>query len=129
MQSIDSRDVPEKHIASTFSVEKKAKEETSLKQVASRTSFMLVSCLAYFSNLKMEATCSSETSVDFQRTTRRYVPEDKALGMQSSWWNENWQRRPKYLEKIRPSASSSTINPKCSDLKLNTGARSVEAGG
>jgi hypothetical protein len=24
----------------------------------------------------MEATCSSETSVDFQRTTRRYIPED-----------------------------------------------------
>jgi hypothetical protein len=27
--------------------------------------FMLVSCLAYFSTLKMEATCSSETSADF----------------------------------------------------------------
>jgi hypothetical protein len=29
--------------------------------------------------LKMEATCSSETSVDTQRTTRRYIPEDDAL--------------------------------------------------
>jgi hypothetical protein len=29
--------------------------------------------------LKMEATCSSETSVDFQRTIRRYIPEDGAL--------------------------------------------------
>jgi hypothetical protein len=27
----------------------------------------------------MEATSSSETSVDFQRTTRRYIPEDGAL--------------------------------------------------
>jgi hypothetical protein len=27
----------------------------------------------------MEATCSSETSVDFQRTTRRYIPEDRTL--------------------------------------------------
>jgi hypothetical protein len=26
--------------------------------------FTLVSCLAYFSNTKMEATCSSDTSVD-----------------------------------------------------------------
>jgi hypothetical protein len=26
---------------------------------------------------KMEATCSSETSVDFQQTTRRYSPEDR----------------------------------------------------
>jgi hypothetical protein len=41
------------------------------------TCFMLVSCLAYSSTLKMEATCSSETSVDFQRTTVRCIPEDK----------------------------------------------------
>jgi hypothetical protein len=27
----------------------------------------------------MEATCSSEMFVDFQRTTRRYVPEDSTL--------------------------------------------------
>jgi hypothetical protein len=27
--------------------------------------FMLISCLVYSSTLKMEATCSSETSVDF----------------------------------------------------------------
>jgi hypothetical protein len=27
----------------------------------------------------MEAICSSETSVDFQRTTRRYIPEDSTL--------------------------------------------------
>jgi hypothetical protein len=39
------------------------------------TSFMLFSCLAYSSGLKIE-TCSSETSVaDFQWTTRRYIPE------------------------------------------------------
>jgi hypothetical protein len=37
--------------------------------------FTLVSCSAY-STLKMEAICSSETSVDFQRTKRRYIPED-----------------------------------------------------
>jgi hypothetical protein len=29
-----------------------------------------------FSTLKMEAICSSETSVDTQRTTLRYIPED-----------------------------------------------------
>jgi hypothetical protein len=27
----------------------------------------------------MEATCPSETSVDFQLTTRRYIPEDTTL--------------------------------------------------
>jgi hypothetical protein len=29
--------------------------------------------------LMMEATCSSERSADFQRTARRYVPENRAL--------------------------------------------------
>jgi hypothetical protein len=29
----------------------------------------------YSSTLKMEAIFSSETSVDFQRTTQRYIPE------------------------------------------------------
>jgi hypothetical protein len=39
----------------------------------------MVSCSAYSSTLKMEATCFSETSVDFQRTTRRYITEDRTL--------------------------------------------------
>jgi hypothetical protein len=39
--------------------------------------FMLVSRLPHFWTLKMEATCSSKSSVDFQRTTRRYIPEDR----------------------------------------------------
>jgi hypothetical protein len=43
---------------------------------------MLVSCLAYSSTLKMEATYTSETSVYFQRTTWRYIAEDRALLMQ-----------------------------------------------
>jgi hypothetical protein len=41
--------------------------------------FMLVSCSAYSSALKMEAICSSGTSVDSQRTTRGYIPEDGTL--------------------------------------------------
>jgi hypothetical protein len=39
--------------------------------------FMLVSCVAYSSALKMEAKWSSETLVDFQQTTLRYIPEDR----------------------------------------------------
>jgi hypothetical protein len=38
--------------------------------------FLSVSCLAYYSNVNMEATYSSETSVDFQRTSRFYIPRD-----------------------------------------------------
>jgi hypothetical protein len=41
--------------------------------------FMLVSCLAYSSILKMEAIRSSETSIDFHRTTRHYIREDRTL--------------------------------------------------
>jgi hypothetical protein len=55
----------------------------SVKQVASS---LLVSCLVCFSNLKMKATCSSEISGDFQRTTRRYVPEDGILQIHSGWF-------------------------------------------
>jgi hypothetical protein len=40
------------------------------------TWFTLISCLPYSWTLKMEATCSSETSVDFYRSTRRYNPGD-----------------------------------------------------
>jgi hypothetical protein len=40
---------------------------------------MLNSCWAYSSALKVEATCSSETPVDFQRTTRRHLAEDTTL--------------------------------------------------
>jgi hypothetical protein len=32
-----------------------------------------------FSTLKMEAICSPETSIHFQPTTRRYIPEDGTL--------------------------------------------------
>jgi hypothetical protein len=40
---------------------------------------MLVSSLAYFSTLKNEATCSSETVVGFQQTSRRCIPEDRTF--------------------------------------------------
>jgi hypothetical protein len=41
--------------------------------------FMLVPFFAYSSTLKMEAACSPETSVDFQRTACLYMPEDRTL--------------------------------------------------
>jgi hypothetical protein len=36
-------------------------------------------CWAYFSTMKMEAICFSETSFETQRTTRRHIPEDDTL--------------------------------------------------
>jgi hypothetical protein len=49
------------------------------RYVTDAPAFVLVSCLAYFSTLKMEAICSSETSVDCQWTTWHYIPEDGTL--------------------------------------------------
>jgi hypothetical protein len=43
------------------------------------TAFTLDSCSAYSSTLKTEAIRSSKTSFDFQRTIRRYIPEDRAI--------------------------------------------------
>jgi hypothetical protein len=41
--------------------------------------FTLVSCLAYALTLKMEATRSSETPVDFQLITCHCIPEDRSI--------------------------------------------------
>jgi hypothetical protein len=62
-------------------LEVKAKQETNMKQAVSvsSTCYTLVSCPAYSSTLKMEMICSSEISVDTQRTTLRYIPEDNTL--------------------------------------------------
>jgi hypothetical protein len=56
----------------------KRRKKPACKQVASRA-FTLVSFLVYSLTLKMETTCSSETSTHFQRATRRYIPEDRSL--------------------------------------------------
>jgi hypothetical protein len=45
------------------------------------TCFMLGSSLAYSSTLTMEATYSSETSVDFERITRRYISKERTVHM------------------------------------------------
>jgi hypothetical protein len=41
--------------------------------------FRLVSCVVYMSKLKMEAICTSVTSVDIYQTTRHYIPQDTFL--------------------------------------------------
>jgi hypothetical protein len=41
----------------------------------------------------------------------------------SNWWNEDWQGKPKYSEKTRPSAILSTTNPTWPDPGSNLGCR------
>jgi hypothetical protein len=50
-----------------------------LCRVLLTTCFTRASCLDYSLTLKMEATCSSEISNDFQRAIRRYIPEDRTI--------------------------------------------------
>jgi hypothetical protein len=45
---------------------------------------ILVSRLAYYFTLKMEAICFPETSVELQRTARLHIPEDKLFFYKTS---------------------------------------------
>jgi hypothetical protein len=50
------------------------------------------------------------------------APDDRCW-LWSSWWNEDWQGKPKYSEKTRPSATLSTTNPTWPDVGSNPGRR------
>jgi hypothetical protein len=58
---------------------KSNQEENSIKHASSK--YVLVSYFTYPTTLKMEAKYSSEQSVDFQRSARRYIAENKTLGI------------------------------------------------
>jgi hypothetical protein len=47
-----------------------------------------VYCVAYYSNLMMEAKCSLESSVEFKRTTQYCIPEDLTLLKKYDIYNE-----------------------------------------
>jgi hypothetical protein len=64
------------------------------------TTFTQVSCSAY-SSLRMKTICSFETSVDFQRTTRRYTPEDSTLHNQSCENLKSYIVTNKIIQQIR----------------------------
>jgi hypothetical protein len=55
------------------------KQEAKEKRLCLLLVFTLISCLVYSSTFKIEAIYSSEMSVEFQRTTRRYIPHDRIL--------------------------------------------------
>jgi hypothetical protein len=51
------------------------------------------------------------------------APDDRGWWLWSSWWNEDWQGKPKYSEKTCPTATLSTTNPTRPDLGSNPGRR------
>jgi hypothetical protein len=50
------------------------------------------------------------------------APDDR-WWLWSSWWNEDWQGKPKYSEKTCPSATVSSTIPTWPDLGANPGRR------
>jgi hypothetical protein len=89
MQSAESQSTFRKYIPSPSS--------TSMKKPSGKqNSFWLF--MLYFSISKTEVTCYSETSIDFQRTTRRYIPETELFistvrTSNFTWLNTNLLQR------------------------------------
>jgi hypothetical protein len=52
------------------------------------------------------------------------APDDRWWWLWRNWWNEDWQGKPKYLEKTCHSATLSTTNPTWLDPGLNPGRHS-----
>jgi hypothetical protein len=66
------------------------------KLILLATCFTLVSYLAYSTTMKKVATCFSETSVDFQRVTLRYIPEDRIL-LRKRKWRKDRRQKPAHV--------------------------------
>jgi hypothetical protein len=64
----------------------------------------------------MEATCSSETSFDFQRTTRRYTPEDTVFSQEDDLATANITSNYKILKIILKIKSLPILQEHVTDL-------------
>jgi hypothetical protein len=73
---LNVNEVSEEHITSIFRVEYAF---VGFHLLCLPPASTLVSCSVYSLTLKIEAICSSETSVDIQQTTQNYIPEDSIL--------------------------------------------------
>jgi hypothetical protein len=67
-----------KYAVDTAKFQRNTSPPSSGLEIAGCYLLHLVFCLAY-TTLKMEAKYSFGTSVDLQRTTRPYIPEDRSL--------------------------------------------------
>jgi hypothetical protein len=79
MQSVEKEPMFRRNISPSSSGSKSKPSKKPVWSMKLATCFMLVSCLAYSSTLKMKATYSSEMSVSFQRTAWRHIPAERTL--------------------------------------------------
>jgi hypothetical protein len=78
----------------------------------------LVSCFAYSSTLKMKAILPTETSIHFQPSTRRYIPEDRTL------LNHRCEKLRAYT--LRAVLSADVKLPECKDNHSHQSVAKVE---
>jgi hypothetical protein len=108
----------------THFVEIQRRFEESIGYVAFLAAcFMLVSCLVYSSTMELEATRSSETSVDFRRTRRRYIPEDRTIHNHRcenliSWFIPSNLQQDNVLAKVKLKSSIFWDVTPCSPLNV-----------
>jgi hypothetical protein len=76
---------------------------------------MLVSCLTSSSTVKMEATCSADTSVEFQWPTQRYIPVDRTLQQESAECELAGRGQPWQTLKHRSKTMSNRVESTFSD--------------
>jgi hypothetical protein len=82
--------------------------------------FMLVSCMAYTSTLKMEVTFFSKTWADFQWTTQHYIPEERTVLCKDCQWSnliemdlnywKNFYQAPQCVHRISFTSPNVTEN-------------------
>jgi hypothetical protein len=66
---------------------------------------MVVSRMGYSPAMKMVATCSSETSVDFHHTTLSYITEDR------TFYNHRCENLKSYKVMLIPAAGQNSLTP------------------
>jgi hypothetical protein len=63
--------------------------------------------------------CETEPFCTWAVDVPLYQPHVRAVKW-SIWWNVNWQRKPKYMDKSFPSATQATTNPIYNERGLNS---------
>jgi hypothetical protein len=87
--------------------------------------FMLVTCLAFSSTLKMQAIYSSETIADLQRTTWHYIPGDWMLLRHRSENLKTYTVLVLRFFKVKPSYTRLVCSAHCYKISFHCKRESV----